>query len=330
MGVNIQMKKIVRSILLLPILFLCSCSLQNTNDTQSSNNDISQVTGESLVVSFSCTQNTESVGDMIAEKLDSEHFIIEPKIPYISEDLDYTNPNSRASVEQNNEKSRPEISNEISDFETYSNIFIGYPIWFGIAPRIIQTFLESYNFTAKDIYIFSTSASSSGQTAFNYLKNSYSEINFIDNIHFTSSSLSSSDSELDDWLAKNNIISEVYRISLTINNTTVDAKIYNNSVGRDLINRLPLTLDFSDYNSTEKIAYLPENSKEWDLSDCPTSCTPKIGDITMYSPWRNLAIFYKNFRKSNGLVPIGKMSDEAIDLIKSQDNNFKAMITINN
>lgn len=318
------MNKVKLLISILTGLFLCSCNntnFQNIDENPSINIE------NGLVVTFSCTGNTLSIANKIVNFTNSEHFIINPKTPYNSEDLNYSNSTSRASIEQKDESARPEIDNSINDFDKFKNVFIGYPLWFGIAPRIIQTFIESYDFSLKNIYIFSTSSSSSGQSAYSNLKNLYQDINFVSNIHFTSSNLSKSDLLIENWLKEISNVRNNFMINIKINDINVSAEIFDNSVGRDLINRLPLTLNFTDYNNTEKIAYLPSNSKEWDLSDCPTSTTPKEGDITMYAPWGNIAIFYNDFRESSGLVPIGRLDQDGIKLFKELKDNFVANIT---
>lgn len=116
------------------------------------------------------------------------------------------------------------------------------------------------------------------------------------------------------------------RISFTVGGQTVYATLNDNSVARDLYSRLPLTLEFSDYNGTEKIAYLPDGAEEWDTSDAPAACTPSAGDITMYSPWGNLAVFYRDFRLSNGLVPVGRLDGGAINLFAAQSGDFTVTI----
>ena len=118
------------------------------------------------------------------------------------------------------------------------------------------------------------------------------------------------------------------RIQMTFDGQTIYGTLDDNSVSRDLISRLPLTLDFSDYNGTEKIAYLPEGSAPWDTSDAPTSCAPKESDITMYSPWGNLAIFYHSFRQSNGLIPLGRLDDGEIDKLAAMSGSFSVTIAL--
>ncbi|MCD7742236.1 MAG: aldo/keto reductase [Ruminococcus sp.] len=113
-----------------------------------------------LVAYFSCTGTTEQIASYINLETDSDIYEIIPKIPYTEEDLDYTSSDSRTTIEQNDSTARPEIEDPISDIDEYDVIFLGYPIWHGQAPRIISTFLESYDFAGKTIIPFCTSHSS--------------------------------------------------------------------------------------------------------------------------------------------------------------------------
>ena len=284
--------------------------------------------GNVLIAYFSCTGNTEGIAEIIAEVTDGTLFEIVPEEPYTDADLNYSNDDCRANREQNDETARPAIANEVEDMASYDTVFIGHPIWWGDAPCIIQTFLESYDFSGKEVYTFSTSGSSSGNGAFNGLSREYPDIDFVENLHFTSSQLSSAQTRVQNWIEELGMMNneQTNRISFTIGGETVYATLFDNSVARDLVSRLPLTLDFSDYNGTEKIAYLPDGSEDCDLSDAPTSCTPSAGDITMYSPWGNLAIFYRDFRLSNGLVPVGRLDDDAINLFATQSGTFTVHI----
>ncbi len=97
---------------------------------------------------------------------------------------------------------RSAIADEVENFEEYDRVFIGHPIWWGDAPRIVQTFLESYPFADKRVYTFSTSGSSSGNGAYNGLREGYPEINFAGNLHFTSSRLSSAQARVADRLSE--------------------------------------------------------------------------------------------------------------------------------
>lgn len=121
------------------------------------------------------------------------------------------------------------------------------------------------------------------------------------------------------------------KIKLTVSTAggekAVYATLYDNSVSRDLLSRLPLTLEFSDYNGTEKIARLSPGSPGWDTSDAPDSCDPAPGDLTMYAPWGNLAVFYRDYGHSRGLVPLGKLDSEGLELFASQTGNFTVEIS---
>lgn len=113
-----------------------------------------------LVVYFSATNTTEGVAEMIADSLSADIYEIEPKKPYTDADLDYHDDNSRTTIEMNDASARPAISGSVEDIEQYGIVFIGYPIWWGDAPRIVSTFMESYDFSGKTIVPFCTSGGS--------------------------------------------------------------------------------------------------------------------------------------------------------------------------
>lgn len=115
---------------------------------------------KTLVVYFSNTGNTKTIAEYISEELGADLFEIIPAVPYTSADLDYNDSSSRSTIEQNDSSSRPEIANTVENMEQYDTIYLGYPIWWGRAPQIMSTFLESYDFDGKTIVPFCTSASS--------------------------------------------------------------------------------------------------------------------------------------------------------------------------
>lgn len=114
---------------------------------------------KTLVVYFSATGTTRPLAEYAAEILNADLYEIVPKDPYTKEDLAYYT-NSRADQEQNDSSARPAISGGVENMEKYDTIILGYPIWHGQAPRIISTFLESYDFSGKTIIPFCTSHSS--------------------------------------------------------------------------------------------------------------------------------------------------------------------------
>lgn len=114
---------------------------------------------DTLVVVFSRTGNTKPLAVYAAEIMDADIFEIEAAVPYTDDDIKYYT-NCRADREQSDPTARPEIANMVENMEQYSTVVIAYPIWHGQAPKIIYTFLESYDFSGKTIIPFCTSASS--------------------------------------------------------------------------------------------------------------------------------------------------------------------------
>lgn len=113
-----------------------------------------------LVAYFSATNTTEGVAERIAAGLNADIYEIVPAEPYTSADLDYGDNNSRTTIEMNAPDARPAISGSVENMARYDIVFIGYPIWWGEAPRIVSTFMESYDFSGKTIVPFCTSGGS--------------------------------------------------------------------------------------------------------------------------------------------------------------------------
>ncbi|MDD3040833.1 flavodoxin [Bacteroides sp.] len=113
-----------------------------------------------LVAYFSSTGHTQSLAKNTAEVLQADLYEIVPQVPYTKNDLNYNDESTRATVEQKNANARPAISGKAANFEKYDTIVLAYPIWWGQAPRIIDTFVESYDFSNKTIVPICTSASS--------------------------------------------------------------------------------------------------------------------------------------------------------------------------
>ena len=116
--------------------------------------------GKVLVAVFSASGVTKKVGEAVARIADGDFFEIVPKEIYTGDDLNWMNKQSRSSIEMNDPSSRPEIANAVSDMDSYDKVIIGFPIWWGVAPRIIETFLESYDFSGKTMIPFCTSGGS--------------------------------------------------------------------------------------------------------------------------------------------------------------------------
>ena len=116
--------------------------------------------GKKLVAYFSASGTTRKVAEMIATAAEADLYEIEPKQPYSKADLNWMDKKSRSSVEMSDKKSRPEIIDTDVSINVYEEIILGFPIWWYVAPTIINTFLESFDFTGKRIILFATSGGS--------------------------------------------------------------------------------------------------------------------------------------------------------------------------
>lgn len=128
-----------------------------------------------LVAYFSASGVTANVAKTLAEAADADIYEIKPQVPYAKEDLNWMNKNSRSSIEMRDKAFRPAIADKNVDIESYDVIFVGFPIWWYVAPTIINTFLESYDFSGKKIVLFATSGGSGFGNTVKELKNSVSE-----------------------------------------------------------------------------------------------------------------------------------------------------------
>ncbi len=113
-----------------------------------------------IVIYFSATGTTKGVAERIADVTNADLFEIVPAEPYTSADLDWNDKNSRTTIEMNDQNARPEIADDTVSFDGYSTIYIGYPIWWGDAPRIMSTFVEAHDFDGLTVIPFCTSGGS--------------------------------------------------------------------------------------------------------------------------------------------------------------------------
>ena len=124
-----------------------------------------------LVAYFSASGVTEKAAKTLAAAANADLFEIKPVTPYTNTDLDWMNKNSRSTIEMNDPSSRPEIAGKCADMSDYDVVFVGFPVWWYVEPRIIDTFLEGYDFSGKTVIPFATSGGSGlGKTAENFRK----------------------------------------------------------------------------------------------------------------------------------------------------------------
>ncbi len=115
---------------------------------------------KTLVAYFSASGTTAKLAEKVAKVVNGDLYEIVPAKPYTAADLDWTNDKSRSSVEMKNKSFRPEISGKAENMSDYDTIYLGFPIWWYVAPTIVNTFLESYDLSGKTIIPFATSGSS--------------------------------------------------------------------------------------------------------------------------------------------------------------------------
>lgn len=173
--------KNLKKILALSCALLMAFTITACGTSESNNNIESKQTTEAeettqaadtnvLVAYFSATGNTKTVAEQIADVTGGELYEIEPAEPYTSEDLDYNNDDCRANLEMNDDTVRPEIAGAIENIEQYDTIYLGYPIWWGNAPRIMNTFVETYDLSGKTVVPFCTSGGSGISTSVDTLQ----------------------------------------------------------------------------------------------------------------------------------------------------------------
>ena len=204
------MKKILTLFLVgvfaLGILTGCQSNSETTQtNEQPQKTETSNQSGKTLVVYYSATGNTKAVAEMIAEETNGDLFEIEPKDSYSDEDLDWTDSNSRVTREYENEDERHVelVSSTVNHWEDYDTIFVGYPIWWGIAAWPVNTFIENNDFTDKTVVPFCTSASSGLGQSGELLAKEAGEGDWQEGQRFSSST---SNSEVQEWLNELGII----------------------------------------------------------------------------------------------------------------------------
>lgn len=148
-----------------------------------------------LVAYFSASGVTKKVAERLAKAANADLFEIRPAVPYTDADLDWMDKKSRSSIEMSNSASRPEIAETLPNMADYDTVFVGFPIWWYVAPRIIETFVESYDFSGKTLVPFATSGGSGMGRTLEALKKSCPAANWKNGKMLTSAS----DKELADW-----------------------------------------------------------------------------------------------------------------------------------
>lgn len=272
-----------------------------------------------LVAYFSCTGTTASLAQYAAELLDADLYEITPAEPYTEEDLAYYT-NGRADQEQSDPDARPAIAGGVENMALYDTVLIGYPIWHGQAPRIIATFLESYDFTGKTILPFCTSHSSGIGSSDTDLHPLADAANWLTGRRFAAGTAKEA---IAAWLEETEQEETEMKLKIQVGDTTFTATLAENSTVdafKELLADGPLTLDMHDYAQMEKGAdlgvTLPENNQ---------SMNTQPGDIILYQG-RTFVIYYDT--NSWSLTPIGKIDQVDPQTLRDTLGDGDVMVTL--
>lgn len=290
------------------------------NEEGDEEGNVDGTNGRYLVLYCSRTGNTGRMAQTIQSTLDCDMIEVVPETPY---DDDYNSILERAQAELAaiGQGTYPAITTSMESFEDYDIVFIGYPIWYGHMATPMQSFLHSHTnlLTGKRIALFASSGSSGITTSERDAASLVPDATFEESLLLTSSTLGDMDSRIPAWLEElgasrednQEDATEGLGINIIVGDQTITATMEDNGAARDFLSRLPLEVTLEDYNNgTEKIFY-PD--PELSLDDTPRGCTPAPGDITIYEPWGNVAIFCRDWSQSNSLIKIGHIDDNGIE-----------------
>ena len=243
---------------------------------------------DTLVIYFSRTGNTEKIASYLTELADADSYVIEAAVPYSDADIRYQDNTCRANQEQNDKSARPEIADPIASIDSYDTVFLGYPIWWGQEPRIIDTFLESYDFSDKTVIPFCTSASSGISTSEQNIAELVPIGNQLPGRRF---SAGASREDVKAWFDTLPLGEETEenKMTVTVNGKELKATLADTAAAAELAEKLkngPVTVTLNEYGGFEKVGKLP-----WSLTRTDASTETQAGDIMLYQG-DQMTIFY--------------------------------------
>lgn len=321
------MKKLL---FLLSIFLLGACSFRNNVSFSSESSKISSsssfetsnncsftppssqeeiITNNVLVAYFSVTNHTETLAKYAQEHLECDLFEIVPVQEYTSADIDY-NSDCRANREQNNDSARPAIKTQVEDVSNYDTIVLGYPIWWGQAPKIMYTFIEAYDFSNKTILPFCTSGSSPiGSSATNLAK-SAPNANWLEGKRFAANT---NKEIVNSWLDES-LNKKESNMNLYIDNQKLDVTWEDNDSIKALKKILPLTINMHEYGGFEQTGNIGQsiNRNDKDIETVP-------GDVVLYRG-EAISIFYQPSSWSYTKLGHINLSDSELNALLNKDS----------
>lgn len=182
------MKRLTTIFVLTLAVILSACAGNKGGQESAQQRNSENMNKKTLVVYFSATGTTKAAAEKLAEVVGGDLHEIQPEQPYTDADLDWQDQQSRSSLEMKDKSSRPAIKNKVENMDQYDTVYIGFPIWWYIAPTIVNTFVEQYNLEGKTVIPFFTSGGSGKGETLNYLKPSAPKANWKEPINLTGKS----------------------------------------------------------------------------------------------------------------------------------------------
>ena len=306
------MKKLLLTIL--PMFILGACNSQPVASSSKPSSDSKSIQpinpGDSniLVAYFSVTNNTKTLAEYAFEHLGSDIFEIVPKQEYTSQDIDYGS-DCRANREQNDDTARPEIKYQIEDVSKYDTIVLGYPIWWSQAPKIMYTFIESYDFTNKTILPFCTSGSSPiGSSATNLAK-SAPKANWLEGRRFAAGT---NKETISNWLDE--YIKKETNMNLYIDEQKIDVAWLDNDSVKALKKILPVTINMHEYGGFEQTGSIGQSITRNDIQ-----MDTEPGDIVLYNG-NAISVFYAPSSWSYTKLGHINLTNSELNTLLNKDN----------
>ena len=281
--------------------------------------------------------NAAKLASWIQQEVGSDLHSIVVEEPYSS---DYDQCLDRAADEKA-ENARPALASHVDNMENYDIVFLGFPNWWYTLPMPVLTFVEEYDWSGKTVVPFVTHGTGGLSSTIRDLTAALPEdATILEPIGVYRPEVDDSQSAVQEWIAgldlelpqggngqtqkeETNTMESTRRIRFSLDDgSEIIVQLNDNPAAEALYEMLPLELSFEDFNSTEKIAYLTE---EIPSDGSPDQCDPDVGSLCYYIPWGNLCFFYRDFRPSSALIPLGQVESGA-GLLEGLDRTAAVMV----
>ena len=245
------------------------------------------------------------------------------------------------SADEKAENARPALASHVDNMEDYDIVFLGFPNWWYTLPMPVLTFVEEYDWSGKTVVPFVTHGTGGLSSTIRDLTAALPEdVTILEPIGVYRPEVDASQSAVQEWIAgldlelpqggngqtqkeETNTMESTRRIRFSLDDgSEIIVQLNDNPAAEALYEMLPLELSFEDFNSTEKIAYLTE---EIPSDGSPDQCDPDVGSLCYYIPWGNLCFFYRDFRPSSSLIPLGQVESGA-GLLEGLDRTAAVMV----